>query len=62
MDERVPLYLGHMLDTAREAVERAEERGMDGFVEDEDPRSRLSNPDDRGGGPTCFGSDAASSS
>jgi len=41
MDERDPLYLGHMLDTAKEAVERAVERGVDGFVEDEDLRLAL---------------------
>ena len=41
MHERDPLYLGHMLDTAREAAARAAERGMDGFVEDEDLRLAL---------------------
>ena len=41
MDERDPLYLGHMLDTAKEAADRAAKRGMDGFVEDEDLRLAL---------------------
>jgi len=41
MHERDPLYLGHMLDTAREATERATHRGLDGFMEDEDLRLAL---------------------
>lgn len=41
MQERDPVYLGHMLDTAKEASERVAVGGLERFEKDEDFRLAL---------------------